>query len=139
MLAMIRLLLEGRGEGVRQLYEETRARLERHEIDITRLAKTETLTESLESYRQKVKAKKRNRAATYELALASGREYRAGDQISYYVTGEGKKVRVFECSSMTANFDASRPDENVAYYQDKLLELIKKFKEFLPPTLVVKG
>ena len=131
--AMIRLLLEGRGEEVYQLYRETLGKLERHEIGIAMLAKTETLTESPESYRQKVKSKKRNRAATYELALASGRDYRAGDQVSYYVTGEGKRVRVFESCSMASSYDESRPDENVAYYQAKLLDLFKKYREFLPP------
>jgi DNA polymerase elongation subunit (family B) len=131
--AMIRLLLEGRGEEVYQLYRETFTRLERHEIGIGMLAKTETLTESPETYRQKVLAKKRNRAATYELALASGRDYRAGDQVSYYVTGEGKRVRVFESCSMASSHDASRPNENVAYYQAKLLDLLKKFQPFLPP------
>lgn len=131
--AMIRLLLEGRGEKVYDLYRETVAKLERHEIGISNLAKTETLTESPESYRQKIKARKRNRAATYELALASGRDYRAGDQISYYVTGEGKRVRVFESCSMASSYNEARPNENVAYYEAKLLDLLKKFQDFLPP------
>ncbi len=133
LTGMIRLLLEGRGEEVHQLYKEIHHRLERHDMDISKLVKTETLTESPESYQQKVKARKRNRAATYELALASGRAYRAGDQVSYYVTGEGKRVKVFESCRLASAYDGSRPDENVAYYQAKLLDLLKKFLEFLPP------
>jgi len=132
--AMIRLLLEGKGEEVHQLLEEYLVRLEKHEMDISWLGKTETLGESLDTYRQKVQFKKRNPAAPYELALASGREYRAGDQISYYVTGEKKKVRVYESCKLVSNYDASHPDENVAYYQEKLLALLKKFEEFVPPS-----
>ena len=96
------------------------------------LAKTATLTESLESYREKVEAKKRNPAANYELALASGRPYRAGDQISYYVTGKNKRVRVYENSKPLSDYDPAQPDENIAYYQTKIQDLLKKFKEFLP-------
>ena len=130
--AMIRLLLEGRGEEVQQLLEEYQAKLERHEMDISWLGKRETLGESLDTYREKVQAKKRNPAAPYELALASGREYRAGDQISYYVTGEKKRVRVYENSKLVSRYDPAQPDENIAYYQGKLLALLKKLQEFVP-------
>jgi DNA polymerase elongation subunit (family B) len=133
LLAMIRLLLEGNGEEVHQLLEQYLSKLESHEMDISLLGKTETLGESLDTYRQKVQAKKRNPAAAYELAWASGREYRAGDQISYYVTGEKKRVRVYDNSKLVSSYDPSQPDENIAYYQEKLLALLKKFQEFVPP------
>ena len=122
-----------RGEEVDLLFREYLDRLERHELGISWLSKTETLSESLENYRGKVEAKKRNPAATYELALASGRPYRAGDQVSYYVTGKAKRVRVYENCKFTSDYDPNNPDENVAYYQAKLLNLLKKFKGFLPP------
>lgn len=131
---MLRLLLEERGEEVHRNYEDYQEKLGKHEIDISWLAKTETLTESPETYRQKVRAKKRNPAATYELALASGREYRAGDQISYYVTGKGKRVRVYENCKLASEYDSARPDENVDYYKAKLDDLLKKFQEYLPKT-----
>jgi DNA polymerase elongation subunit (family B) len=130
--SMIRLLLEGRGDEVYRLHRETQVELEAHEIDIAHLAKTETLAESPESYREKTRSKKRGRAATYELALASGREYRAGDQVSYYVTGSGKKTVVHENCRLLSEYDPAHPDENVPYYQAKLMELLKKFREFLP-------
>ncbi len=132
---MIRLLLQGKGEDVNPLAYKYLDKLENHDMDIDWLAKTETLTESLESYRDKVAAKKRNPAATYELAVASERPYRAGDQVSYYVTGKGKRIRVYENCKLTSDYDPTNPDENVAYYQAKLLDLLKKFKEFLPPGL----
>jgi len=130
---MIRLLLQGKGEDVHPLADKYLDKLERHDMDIDWLAKTETLSESLETYRDKVAAKKRNPAATYELALASERVYRAGDQVSYYVTGKGKRVRVYENCKLTSDYDPTNPDENVAYYQAKLLDLLKKFQKLLPP------
>jgi DNA polymerase elongation subunit (family B) len=131
--AMIRRLLEGKGGEIHQLLGEYQAKLEKHEMDISWLGKTETLGESLDTYRQKVQAKKRNPAAPYQLALASGRTYRAGDQISYYVAGEKKRVRVYENSKLVSSYDPAQPDENIAYYKEKLLALFKKFQEFVPP------
>lgn len=130
--AMIRLLLEGRHEEIHQLVREYRDRLHSHQMDISWLAKTETLTESPDGYKEKVRAKKRNPAAPYELALSSGRDYRAGDQVSYYVTGQGKKVRVYENCKLAYDYDPAHPDVNVAYYEAKLQELLKKFEGFLP-------
>lgn len=132
--SMIQLLLEGRGDEVQGLFQEFTERIRSHRMDILWLAKTETLTESLESYRQKVAARKRNPSATYELALASGRHYRAGDQVSYYVTGTKKTVRVYENCKLASDYDPENPDVNVEYYVAKLEELYKKFQEFLPGT-----
>jgi DNA polymerase I len=129
---MIRLLLEGRAGEIEGLLKKAMARLEHHQFPISELAKTEALSESPDIYKEKVKQGKRNPAALYELALASGRSYRAGDQLSYYVTGETKKVKVYENSKLASLYDPLSPDENVPYYQDKLLALIEKFGEFLP-------
>lgn len=137
--AMIRLLLERREEEIQQLVREYRDRLHSHQMDISWLAKTETLTESPDGYREKVRAKKRNPAAPYELALSSGRDYRAGDQVSYYVTGSGKKVKVYENCKLAYDYDPAHPDVNVAYYEAKLEELLKKFEGFLPQASSPRG
>jgi len=129
---MIRLLLEGRGGEVQELLRDYCDKLERHEFDISWLEKTETMRESLETYREKVRSGKRNISALYELAAASGREYKAGDQISHYVTGDKKRVRVYEHAKLAAGHDPSHPDENVAYYREKLLSLYRKFDSFIP-------
>jgi DNA polymerase elongation subunit (family B) len=129
---MLKRLLEGRGEEVRSGLETTIQRLHAHDVPIQRLAKKETLTDPLDVYRQKVKTGKRNPSAPYELALASGRDFRPGDQISYYVTGQKKKVKVYENCKMASSYDPERPDENVAYYQDKLVALVDKFNPYLP-------
>jgi len=130
MQEMIKLLLQGDNEKVEDLYLSYLDRLKKHRFPITSLAKTETLGESPANYRMKVKQGKRNPAAAFEIALGSGNEYRAGDQIGYYVAGQGRVVTAYRnCRSITG-YDPAHPDENVAYYCDKLAHLKKKFEPF---------
>jgi DNA polymerase elongation subunit (family B) len=128
---MFRLLLEDRRAEIRALFEQYNAKLERHEFEITDLMKTETLQDSLEVYRQKIGGKRRNVSATYELALKSERPYQSGDQISYYVTGRGARVKVATAAKMASEYSRENPDENVEYYQAKLAELYFKFKPYI--------
>ena len=93
--------------------------------------KTDTLQDSLEVYRQKISGKRRNVAAAYELALKASRPYNSGDQISYYVSGKGLKVKVNAAARMVSEHDPANPDENVEYYQAKLDELYAKFKPYI--------
>jgi hypothetical protein len=69
-------------------------------------------------------------SAPYELALASGRTVQPGDQISYYVTGRTARVAVNEYAKLAALWDPAHPDENVEYYQGKVLEVWERFKRF---------
>lgn len=131
MRKMINLLLNKKGKEIEELYKDFFEKIGEHKLNITMLCKTETLSEPLESYQKKIKDKKRNQSAIYELALASGRKYQPGDQISYYVYGKGKKVKVFENSKLISEWDKDKPDENVEYYQEKLKELYEKFREFI--------
>ena len=128
---MMMMLLQGRKEKIPALYQRYLEDLEQHRMDISLLMKTETLQDSLESYQLKVNAKKRNPAALYEIALRSERPYQPGDQISYYVTGKGAKVKINENCKLAAHWDAKNPDENVEHYTAKLKELYEKFRPFI--------
>ena len=126
---MIRLKLEGRDDelpGLKQRYEEA---IRERQWHITELAKTEVLQDSPATYSARVARDGRARSAVYELALASGREYRAGDQISYYVTGDRKNVAVHENARLVAEWNPEKRDENVPYYLAKLEALYRKFAE----------
>ncbi len=129
---LIYLLLKGETDKIHALYQKYLSRIERHEFDISYLCKTEAISESLASYQQKVKDKKRNASALYELALRAEKELQPGDQISYYVTGTKKNVRVFENCKLVSQWDPAHPDENVPHYKGKLEDLYMKFKPFLP-------
>lgn len=136
---VIKLLLEGRTSELTALYETVMEQVASRQMDIRLLAKTETLSETLESYRQKVTAKKRNAAAPYELALQSGRKYKPGDQITYYVAGDAKKVRLFDSCRMAREWNPTGRDENVAYYQQKARETFERFLPYVPPDSPLHG
>lgn len=123
-------LLQGEPEKIRDLTRRYAEAFERHQLDIRKFMKTETLQDSLETYRDKIKGSRRNPAAAYELALRSARPYQPGDQISYYVSGTSKKVRVHEAARLASEWDPKNPDENVEYYKAKLVELAEKFRPF---------
>jgi DNA polymerase elongation subunit (family B) len=96
------------------------------------LMKTDTLQDSLDKYRAKIAGSARNRAAAYELALASGRAYKPGDQVSYYIKSTPKKVPAYEAARLATDFDPQNRDENVDYYVAKLDDLVKKFGSMIP-------
>jgi DNA polymerase I len=124
---MIKLLMEGKPEEIVDLREKFENKIRNREWNIEMLMKTDTLQDSLDKYRAKIAGSARNRAAAYELALASGRDYRPGDQISYYVKATPKKAPAYEAAKLASDFDPQNRDENVDYYVAKLDELVKKF------------
>ena len=129
---MIKLLMEGKPEAIGDLRDQFQKRIREREMPIDMLMKTDTLQDSLDKYRAKIAGSARNRAAAYELAAASGRKYRPGDQISYYITGNTKKVAAYENAKLASAFDPQNRDENIDYYAAKLDELVKKFSANIP-------
>jgi DNA polymerase, archaea type len=124
---MIKLIMQGKPEAIGQLRDEFERKIRNREWKIDMLMKTDTLQDSLDKYRAKIAGSARNRAAAYELALASGRNYKPGDQISYYIKATPKKVPAYEAAKLASEFDPQTRDENVDYYVAKLDELVKKF------------
>jgi DNA polymerase elongation subunit (family B) len=124
---IIKLQMQGKPEAISALRDDYERRMRAGEMPIEMLMKTDTLQDSLEKYRQKIGAGGRNRAAAYELALGSGRAYKPGDQISYYIKATPKKVAAYEAAKLASDFDPQNRDENVDYYVGKLGELVKKF------------
>ncbi len=124
---MIKLIMQGKPEAVGDLRNEFEQKIRDREWKIDMLMKTDTLQDSLDKYRAKIAGSARNRAAAYELALASGRNYKPGDQISYYIKATPKKVAAYEAAKLANEFDPQNRDENVDYYIAKLDDLVKKF------------
>ena len=136
---MFRHLLRGEPQKIRELTRRYAEGFERHTFDVRTFMKTETLQDSLDTYRDKVKDSRRNPAAAYELALRSERAYQPGDQVSYYVTGTSKRVKVHEAAKLASQWDPNAPDENVEYYKAKLVELEAKFRPFFERVPVGPG
>jgi len=120
--------LDGRDAELAGLVDRYRRALMRHEWPLERLARTERLSEPPETYAAKRAAGGRARSAAAELALASGRPYRAGDQVSYYVTGTRKNVPIHSNARLLADARPDRRDENIAYYIARLEDLVARLE-----------
>src|SRR5438067_7242039 len=127
---MIKLIMQGKSDELGDLRNEFEKKIRNREWKIDMLMKTDALQDSLDKYRAKIAGSARNRAAAYELALASGRNYKPGHQISYYIKVTPKKVPAYEAAKLASEFDPENRDENVDYYVAKLDELVKKFSGF---------
>jgi DNA polymerase elongation subunit (family B) len=125
---VVGLLLAGRGADVKAVIQRWLEELAGRRVAVRLLARTETLQETLETYRERLAAGARNPSAAYELALASGRVVQPGDQISYYVAGRGAHVTVNDHARLLSAWDPRRPDENIEYYQAKALEIWERFR-----------
>ena len=127
---VVRLLLEDKRGDVRAVIDRWLAAFAAHQVPVRHFARTETLGETLDAYRERVQAGLRPPSAAYELLIAAGRAGQPGDQIAYYVTGRSANVTVLEYSRLASEWSAERPDENVAYYQSKVLEIWERFRRF---------
>lgn len=130
--AVLSLLLRDQVDQYPALFADYRSRIENRQLPLADLAKRENLSTAPHVYKQKLADGKTRRSAAYELALASDRDYKQGDQVAFYVTGDKKSVGVAENSRLLQDAPGDERDENVPYYLDKLDKLHAKFAEFLP-------
>jgi DNA polymerase, archaea type len=127
---IVQLLLARRGAEVRSVVDRWLEAFAAHQVPVTAFARTETLQDTPEVYRDKVRAGLRAPSAAYELAEASGRSWQPGDQITYYVAGRGLRAAVNERARLARHWDPGHPDENVEHYQGKVLEVWERFRKF---------
>lgn len=127
---LVSLLVQRRAAEVKRVIDGWLADFAAHRVDVKLFARTETLQEPLETYRERVAAGVRAPSAAYELAAAGGRPLQPGDQVSYYVTGRTARVPVNEAAKLASLWDPARPDENVEFYQAKVLEIWQRFRRF---------
>ncbi len=123
------LKLTNKENEIEPLFQKYKTAIEDHKIDIHKLAKTETLNESLAAYSSKITKSARGRNAAYELALKSKLNYQPGDRISYYITGNKPKVTAFQNAKLITEWDPNNRDENTAYYIAKLEALVNRLQK----------
>lgn len=126
MKEAIRLKLEGKDDALPGLRANYAKSIDQHAWPLAELAKTVTLQDAPATYAAKIEKKARGRDAAYELALKSGRDYRAGDQLSFYITGNKKSAAAHKFAKLLSDADPSLRDENVPYYLAKLDVLCEK-------------
>ncbi|NCC51855.1 MAG: DNA polymerase II [Spartobacteria bacterium] len=124
---LVTLRLKGRDRDIPALRRSFEDAISQAQWHVKKLAKTERLQNAPSAYEDKINEKERGRNAAYELALKSDRAYKAGDQVSYYVTGNKKSVAVYEAAKLVSDWDPENRDENIPYYLAKLDALCKKF------------
>lgn len=103
-------------------------------MDIRAFAKVESLRDSLAVYEEEVTSGRRNRGAAYEVARATGRAYRPGDRIAYYVSSADAGPTGFAHYKHADDWNPSFPDEDTQHYAKRLDEFCLKFREFFEPT-----
>ncbi|MGA9120285.1 MAG: DNA polymerase domain-containing protein, partial [Bacteroidota bacterium] len=126
-------LLRGEIAALHDLYVDTYNRIAARTLDVRELARVEVLRDPLPVYLEEVQGGKRNKSAAYEVAITSGKEPRAGTRIAYYVTGSDAGVRVSDHSRSVDEWNPNFPDENTAFYLQRLDEFAAKFRDFFSP------
>ena len=129
----INCLLQEDIDGLHNLYVSFAKDIANHRWEAADFSRTETIRDSFETYDLEVGENRRKPAAAYEVAKRSGLTLKPGERISYYVTGTHAGLKVVENSKLAAEWDSNFPDENTAYYLDRLNECSKKFEVFFEP------
>src|SRR5205085_1154430 len=107
--ALVRVLLLGQRSDAKAVVDRWLGEFAAHRVPVRDFARTETLQESLEVYRERVSAGLRPASAAYELAATSARPVQPGDQISYYVAGRTARVAVTDVAKLATLWDPPRP------------------------------
>lgn len=126
----INCLLQGDIQGLHRLYGSLAQDIANHRWDVIDFCRTETIRDSVELYEAEVRDNKRKPSAAYEVAKRSGLGIKAGDRVSYYVTGSHAGVKIVENSKLAEEWQPNFPDENTSYYLERLGESSKKFDIF---------
>ena len=129
----INCLLQEDVRGLHLLYVSFSQDISQHRWDVADFCRTETIRDSMETYEVELADGKRKPSVAYEVSRRSGLRLKPGDRVSYYVTGQHAGVKIIENSKLAAEWEPNFPDENTAYYIDRLNECSKKFDFFFEP------
>lgn len=126
----IECILDNNFEAMHNLYINLYKDILTHNLQVQDFMRLETLKDSPERYQREVEAGDRNKSAGYELAVKSGKRWKIGQKIFYYVTGDESNVRAYDNCKVADEWDPNFPDENTGFYLKRLDEFTKKFEEF---------
>jgi len=115
------------------LYLYYRNRIVNRNMDVSEFSRIETLKTTIEEYQRDVRAGRRAKAITYELAIKSHLSVNKGDRITYYVTGSGFQGNSYDKGKLASEWNPEKPDQNVDFYLKRLDEFCEKFKPFFKP------
>ena len=127
------LLLNDDIQGLHDLYVKYRNAFMDHQFNITDFSRTESMKTPLEQYATDVRAGKRSKSITYEIALRQNLEIAKGDRMTYYVAGTGNPASFVDNGRLAEQWSKEQPDENTGFYLKRLDEYTQKFLPFFKP------
>ena len=112
--------------------ETLRVEIESGGIDISRIAKSEYLSQQPEAYKRAVTQSKKPRRVSLEVALQTNPLPKMGHRITYYILPKEKGVTSDWQRARNINvYDQKRFPYDPKYYVKKIDMWIKRYKEFL--------
>ncbi|MBP5639451.1 MAG: hypothetical protein J6X55_08225 [Victivallales bacterium] len=124
---VISLLLHSRSSELSALRDRYENDITLRRLPLADFVQKEYLSESPQSYADKLAKGTTRRSAAYEVALTSDKEYKMGDSVEYYVTGAKKRVVVADNCVLYEGKEPETRNENIEFYLDKLNQLYAKF------------
>ena len=129
----INCLLQEDVKGLHGLYVSFAQDIMQHRWEASDFCRTESIRDAVELYEAEIADGKRKPSVVQELSKRSGVRVKPGDRVAYYVTGQHTGVKILENCKLAAEWEPNFPDENTAYYLDRLNECSKKFESFFEP------
>lgn len=129
----INCILQEDIKGLHNLYVSFAQDISQHHWDVQDFCRIEALRDSLESYELELRESRRKPSAAYEVAKRSGVSVKPGDRVAYYIMGQHAAVKIIENIRLAEEWQPNFPDENTAYYIDRLKECSKRFEIFFEP------
>lgn len=132
---LINFLLGVTGESPRDRIADYEAALDSGTMPVEELVKSEYLSMSPEAYQKKMEKGGKPRRAALEVALASDRQKKTGDSVSYFVgPGAKGKTAAWQRASALEDFHPESNPYDPKYYRKKLKDWLKRYDEFLAET-----
>jgi len=129
---LIRYLLGVEKESPMIRAEELRAEIESGHIDVSRIAKSEYLSQQPEAYKKAVTQSKKPRRASLEVALQTDPMPKMGERVTYYILPKEKGVTSdWQRARNISEFDSMQFPYDPKYYTKKIDAWIKRYNEFL--------
>ena len=126
-------LLQEDIQGLHTLYVSLLQDISQHRWDVIDFCRTETIHDSMDEYDLGLREGNRKPAAAYEVARRAGLLIKPLDRVAYYVTGSHASVKIVGNCKLAEEWEPNFPDENTAYYIERLNECSRKFDLFFEP------
>jgi DNA polymerase elongation subunit (family B) len=101
LLQAVDLILNNKLDELHQLYNLFYKNITEKKLDIADFSKTEVIKEPINEYTEKVKTGQKSKIPIYQLAIASGKNYKVNDKISYYYINESSSLKRLDVDTQT--------------------------------------